>query len=277
MNKKDVNETLYKYITSPGGIFNIIFFFLSFSFALWSYSTTQQKPQLTFVQDPNTVTVVSTENNSNLEAYYKKNKIENGLVSSQISIWNAGTKNIRPEMVLEEVKLFVEQGEIQIYDVDLVAMNRNVVQFQIDKSDLINGVIPIKWRILEDEDGAILNILHSSEESVSFGMSGVIEDQDKPFKYVPENGRLKNITIGYYIFIGILGVLGIILIVTFFYLCIRFVKKIYKRDTERFLKKDIALDFLVIVFLGAFVFDHSLYMKKEIEILILSPYSSNPF
>jgi len=180
-------------------------------------------------------------------------------------------------MVLEEVKLFVEQGEIQIYDVDLVAMNRNVVQFQIDKSDLINGVIPIKWRILEDEDGAILNILHSSEESVSFGMSGVIEDQDKPFKYVPENGRLKNITIGYYIFIGILGVLGIILIVTFFYLCIRFVKKIYKRDTERFLKKDIALDFLVIVFLGAFVFDHSLYMKKEIEILILSPYSSNPF
>jgi hypothetical protein len=147
--------------------------------AIYLYIAGKEAPDLRFYVNPVRTVIAKAGINSDLTILFNKEPISDDVTSVSIAVWNAGTKPIMASDVLAPLQLVVEPGH-GILEAKLVSATRKVVGLELDNSELRTGVVGLKFRILEHNDGGIVQFLYRGDSSVKIRMQGSTIGQSAP-------------------------------------------------------------------------------------------------
>lgn len=140
------------------------------------YFASQSARELTFAVSPVKTTVVNAGGTSALRIFHGDQELKTDVTAEQVAIWNAGKLPIRPENVLEPITLSLRPAA-QILEVTVRKPARSAAGFRIDMVEMRAGRIGLTWKILEHEDGAVIQVLHTGRPGTEITVGGTVEGQ----------------------------------------------------------------------------------------------------
>ena len=175
------------------GIIGTLGTILGIILALYFYLVQIQTRNLTYYVNPIKVPILQLNRISNLEVYYKGEKIDSDLTATQILIWNNGEKSIRTENILSDVKILTEPP-VPIIEAQIIRASRPITKCTIDTTSYSKGIIPISWKIFEHNDGAVIQLIYKGSTSTKISVEGVIEEQpniqERQHSYISETSNV---------------------------------------------------------------------------------------
>lgn len=132
--------------------------------------------ELTYWVEPNRAQIVSGDRPSALMVRYKNTEITEPVTAAQVVIWNAGNSSIRAENVLSAVSI-VTRPRVRILAASVRRQSREVVGFRLDDSILEQGRLPLQWTIMEQNDGALVQIVFAGPPDAAISFEGTVEGQ----------------------------------------------------------------------------------------------------
>lgn len=144
--------------------------------AIYFYLQSVNHPDLVYYTNPVRTTIVKQGAASRLTVSVDGHPLSEDVTAAQIAIWNKGRRAIKPEIVLSPI-VIKTNPVVPILEATVRTKSRDVVTVQIDKSHIDRGELPISWNILEQSDGAVLQLVYSSGPDVEIRCFGVLEDQ----------------------------------------------------------------------------------------------------
>lgn len=160
-----------------GSITSVIGLVLSIYF----FAISREAPELTYFVHPAKAAVVRTNQMSRLSVQLDGQTLTGDITAAQIAFWNAGRKAIRTDAVLRPLVIKTANGA-RILEVRLQKATREVVGIGLDASRLAFGEVKIKWNILEQNDGAVIQVVYAGDESVPLEAYAVLEGQPEIVK-----------------------------------------------------------------------------------------------
>jgi hypothetical protein len=112
---------------------------------------------------------------SDISVSFKGSLISGSLRAYQIAIWNAGREPIRKEDMLKPIKLSWQSG-VKVLDVKLVKLTREETGLQITRTA---DNLEIDLKILEQNDGGLLQFLVVGDEKFAISIEGTIVGQGR--------------------------------------------------------------------------------------------------
>jgi hypothetical protein len=162
---------------------NPIFGTLSFIIALFSlalmvhfYSVGKLKKDLKFYSHPIKIEIAKSGYSAPLEIFYNNEKVNEDITAFQIAIWNDGKLPIEESDILEGIILSTDP-KTPILDASIKKVTRDVINLSLDKQHYRDGYIPISWRILEKNDGGIIQVIIAGKPTVQPSIRGIIKGQ----------------------------------------------------------------------------------------------------
>lgn len=137
----------------------------------------QKQRALVYAVNPVRTTVVAAGQVSQLEVLHNGKRLGNAnVVAAQIAIWNAGKESIRRENILQDIVISTTPS-VQILEASIKVRSREVTEFTLlDTAEtLAEGKTSVSWRILEQNDGASIQLIYSGPENVDIAVGGIIE------------------------------------------------------------------------------------------------------
>ena len=103
------------------------------------------------------------------------------IVALQLALWNHGKLSIRPENILNPVEVHLEPPG-RVLEASVVKPSREIIGLKVsdDREFLRKGRIPISWRIMEQGDGGIIQIVYAGTPEAVPKIIGIIEGQGSP-------------------------------------------------------------------------------------------------
>jgi len=103
-------------------------------------------------------------------------EIKSDVIAEQLVIWNSGTESIRPEHVLDPITMSTRPSA-PILEVTIPKRTRTLTGFTVDDSERSSGRVGLKWKILEKNDGAMVQVIHTGPPTTELVVSGLVEGQ----------------------------------------------------------------------------------------------------
>lgn len=151
---------------------------LGLIFAIYTFASSNITRNLIYTIYPIKALALRSGEVSNLKVFYEEKEIKTDITVAQLAIWNKGKIPIKPDNILKTIKITTNPST-PILEVQIRKQSRDVIGFTIGSSYYNEGYIPVSWDILENGDGAIIQIIYSGSEDVKFSVEGVIEGQNK--------------------------------------------------------------------------------------------------
>lgn len=173
-------------------VFNVrtIMTIIGIILAIYFYSETKTKRELKYYCHPVKTTVVKAGQTSALEIFFDEEKIDSDVTAVQVAIWNNRKESIKKDDILETITLYTEP-KTPIIEAVVRKRTREVIDLRIDRSSFKEGFIPVSWRILEHNDGGIIQVIFAGSPDVEILAKGIIEGQ-KSIKQIKYSGKLKS-------------------------------------------------------------------------------------
>jgi len=213
---------------------------------LMFYLRGQEYRELTYLIHPTRAIVVSTGKASRLEVTLDGEEIKTDVSTAQVAVWNNGAKSIGATEILAPVILRTEGG-VPILEVTIRKTTRTVTEFALGRQGLSPDRVALSWRILEANDGAVLQVVYAGSPTEGLIIEGIVEGQGR----IEDFGKTATRATGKDIWIRTspLGLLsGIILLI----LCIQGGRRLYgigsdlvARRKVRFADAVVALVYLI--------------------------------
>ena len=102
--------------------------------------------------------------------------IKGDVTAAQVAIWNDGTESIRPENVLSPVCILLHPS-VTILEAKIRKVSRGVIGAAVNVSRLTDGVVPVTWKILEHNDGAVIQLIFAGSTETDIAVDGIVEGQ----------------------------------------------------------------------------------------------------
>jgi len=166
---------LPKFLSNP--IFGLIGIAVSLAglfFGIYAYNETKQFRNLRYAIEPERTVLIDSAKASDFEINYKSQKVETDVTSVIITLWNSGKLSIRPENILKPIIISVGNG-VNVLEAKILRSSRDIVGFSLDTQNGKDGIIVPKWGILENEDGAVIQLIYAGNPDVPISVEGVIE------------------------------------------------------------------------------------------------------
>ena len=110
---------------------------------------------------------------SDLETYYKKNKIEK-LTETRLYFWNAGDTSIRKWHLLKATPVTIHiPDDIEICQIDHVSTQDLKTTLEIHKNEC--GNYELSFEAMQKNDGVCFRFLHSGNENCSMSVLGKLD------------------------------------------------------------------------------------------------------
>jgi hypothetical protein len=145
---------------------------ISVPLAIYLFVAGQEKPDLTYLVRPDRTSIVAAGDTPDITIAYKGQELTKNVSAAQIEIWNAGKRPIRSEDVLTDYVISVQTGH-PIVTAKVILMTDPVTEFRLDESKIQDGQLRISWRVLEHNDGALVQVIYEGDTSVPIQLSGV--------------------------------------------------------------------------------------------------------
>ena len=161
------------------------------SVILYMGSTTSR--DLAYFVTPVKTAVARVGQSSRITIQVDDEHITRDVTAAQIAIWNNGKKSIREENLLGSGFLSIKTGpENPIIDAKVLEVSRDeVIQLELDSSDIDNGRLGVKWVILEKDDAALLQLIYFGDEKTPITVSAIVQK--------PSQVRALNEKVPYYL------------------------------------------------------------------------------
>jgi hypothetical protein len=167
--------SLPKWLSNPYiGLLGLIASLVGLAFGFFSYYKTQQYREFKYFVDPERTVLIDSKKASDFEVRYKGGPIGTDVTSAMLAVWNDGKLPIRPENILEPIVIRL-RGSIPILEAKIIRVSRDMIAFKLDNSKNKEGVVLPTWRILEQGDGARLQIVYAGPSDIPISLEGVIE------------------------------------------------------------------------------------------------------
>jgi hypothetical protein len=149
---------------------------ISVPLGVYFYLGTQRTRQLAFAVNPVQTIVVSAGRTSAIRVLSEDREIKSDVIAGQLVIWNSGTESIRPEHVLDPITIST-RPRAPILEVTIPKRTRDLTGFTVDDSARASGRVGLKWKILEKNDGAMVQVIHAGPPTTELVVSGAVEGQ----------------------------------------------------------------------------------------------------
>ena len=163
---------------------------LSLFLGIYFYIQSIKKRDLVYFVNPAQAVVVKTGEASNLHVSYGDRELKSDVTAAQVAIWNRGNESVRPENILEPVTIHTSPS-VQILEARIRKKSRDVVDDSLDQTRLSEGIVGVKWKIFEQGDGVVIQLVYAGSPSTQIKVSGVIEGQSE-IRELKEPGSEKN-------------------------------------------------------------------------------------
>jgi hypothetical protein len=191
---------IYAFIGTTVGI---IGFFLVFFPWL-----TASKPELNYCVYPARSQVVQSGKTSDLSVNYKGNLIKGDLTIARIAIWNKGHSPIEKDSILAPISILTTSNA-PILDIKAVHITRKEITQCSWQTNFPAFECKLNWKILEHNDGMVLQIAYAGTTNEPIILKGTIIGQNVPYKIELR----KQLSLNIFYFNIIAGVLILILII----------------------------------------------------------------
>jgi hypothetical protein len=113
---------------------------------------------------------------SDLRVLYKGQLVSTDVTALQVGLWNEGNESIKPEHVLEPI-ILQTVPQVPILEAKLHYVSRNITNVSLDTTHLADGTVGINWRILEHNDGAVIQLIIAGPFEEGIIAKGSLEGQ----------------------------------------------------------------------------------------------------
>jgi hypothetical protein len=147
--------------------------------SIYLYRASQIKPMLTFGVLPLKTELQRPDYDKELGFVYQGKLVDSASITAvQLGIWNTGTRSIRDTDVLEPFHLVMPDGAA-ILSVRVKKISRPICGFEFvnNQTDYVSGKCLLKWRILEPDDGVVLQVIYAGSARHDPTLEGVVEGQ----------------------------------------------------------------------------------------------------
>lgn len=141
------------------------------------YFASQTERELVYAVNPIRTTVVTAGQATELAVVHRGEPLGDiDITAAQVAIWNAGEQSIRQENVLQDIVIFTVPS-VPILEASIRERSRDVSGFRLvaTPESLAFGIVPVSWRILEENDGASVQLIYQGTQEVEVRVQGVIE------------------------------------------------------------------------------------------------------
>jgi hypothetical protein len=159
--------------------------------AIYFYYSTRSIPELTFFVHPVKATLVKTGEASRLQVHFEEKEIRSDITAAQVAIWNAGNRSIKSDNILQPIMIKTAGGSA-ILGAEIRKTTRDVIGMRLDTARLGNGEVVVSWKILEQNDGGIVQLIYEGSPSTDLVAEGVVEGQ-KAISQLGYSQKLKSI------------------------------------------------------------------------------------
>jgi hypothetical protein len=146
---------------------------ISVPLAIYLYFSGARSRDLKYYVNPATTTIVKSGQSSDIHVLFKNEPVSTDVSALQVAIWNAGKEPIHAENVLDPILL---KTSVPILEASVRRISRETTHFSIDTSRQSQGVLGMSWKILEGDDGAVVQLIIAGTGS-PVTLSGAIEGQ----------------------------------------------------------------------------------------------------
>lgn len=158
------------------GIAGSIASIIGFALSIYFFVASREAPELTYFVHPAKAAVVRTGQTSGLTVQFAGQNLSGDVTATQIAFWNAGRKSIRSASILRP--LVIRTGnKAKVLEARVQKSTREVVGLTLDNSRLSSGEVGVRWDILEQNDGCVVQIIYSGDEKVRIEADAVLEGQ----------------------------------------------------------------------------------------------------
>jgi hypothetical protein len=133
-----------------------------------------------FVVDSNRVVVVDFEHisSSPIKVVRKNNSEINGNINSvNLYFWNNGKLSIKPENILMPLKISLSGNNVEILNYKILKISRDITKIKLTRSVSVPmKTLDLDFKVLEENDGFVVQVIYLGGADVKFTMQGLIED-----------------------------------------------------------------------------------------------------
>lgn len=175
-NPPTQNRLMRFFSTNPlVGVIGAAASVISIPLAIFLYFSGQQTRDLAALVHPIRTSVVRLGQASKLSVKFEDRLIDSDVTAVQIAVWNRGGLAIRPTNVLKPVAIAMPGH--RILEATIKKQTRDVVNFRLDPTNLAEGRVPLNWDILEQDDGAVIQLIYEGDDTSDITFEGVLEGQ----------------------------------------------------------------------------------------------------
>jgi hypothetical protein len=168
------HRSLMSFFAHPSvGIVGSIASIISLIFAFFSVES-RTKPGLTTYVHPARATVVKSGQASALTVLFRGQPIGSDISAAQIAIWNEGKQPIPIADVRQPISVV---SSVPILEATVRKKSRDVVNITLDRAHLEEGRVGIGWDLLEQDDGAIIQLIYAGGPDVQLRTVGTVIGQ----------------------------------------------------------------------------------------------------
>src|SRR2546428_5170955 len=130
--------------------------------AFYFYYAGIRSPNLTYHFHPVRTTVVKAGGASALKVLFAGNEVRSDITVVQMALWNAGKEPIPGNNILTPIQIQTENSA-PILEATIRKMSRAVNELALDQSQIGKGVIGVMWKILERDDGGVIQLIYAGD------------------------------------------------------------------------------------------------------------------
>jgi hypothetical protein len=121
-------------------------------------------------------TIVKSGQSSDLHVLYKGQDVSTDVTALQVAVWNHGNESIKPENFVTVPPITLSTSpKVPILEARLKQVQRSVSQIGLDTSHIATGSVSLTWKILEHNDGAVIQLIVAGPPTVTVHAEGVVE------------------------------------------------------------------------------------------------------
>jgi hypothetical protein len=146
---------------------------ISIPLGIYLYFAGSRSRNLDFYVSPTTTTIVKSGETSNLRVLYGDKPVTTDVTGLQVVVWNDGQEAIHSQDVLDPI---VIKTSAPILEARIRQVSRETTRFAVDPSRATEGRLGVSWKILEHNDGAVIQLIVAGN-SPSIRYEGTVEGQ----------------------------------------------------------------------------------------------------
>jgi hypothetical protein len=151
---------------------------LAFFLGYYFYKLSIHERRLTYHVSPVKNSILRSGQFSELNVSVGDVKITNDLTAATVAIWNAGNEPILHNDILSPIKI-VTSNHTPIYKRILARTSRAEADIRLLPPTSLDEV-QLDWKILENDDGLVLQVIYGGDSSVKLSVEGSIVGKRAP-------------------------------------------------------------------------------------------------